>query len=63
MKDKKQRKISFNLAGGNASKNSISYKLSMPTEFIKAIGIDENNKMVDIEIDGDRIIITKSNDQ
>jgi len=59
MKAKKIRKVSFNLAGGNAGKNSKSYKLSIPSEWINTLGIDENNKYVEIEINDDNIITIK----
>lgn len=54
-------KIMFNKAGGNASKNSISNKMSIPSKWVKEMGITKSNRSVKVTYDGDRIIIEKNN--
>ena len=55
----RKAKIIINSAGGNSSDNSKNYKISLPTAWINALGIDENNRDVEISFDGNRIIIDK----
>lgn len=57
--EKRILKILFNKAGGNASKNSYAYKMSIPPKWIKEMGIDMENREVVAGFDGERIIIKK----
>ena len=52
-------KISIGEAGGTAARGSKTYKTSLPSSWIKAMGLDENNKDVEISFDGKRITIEK----
>ncbi|MBQ8997203.1 MAG: AbrB/MazE/SpoVT family DNA-binding domain-containing protein [Clostridium sp.] len=49
----------FNKAGGNASKNSISNKISIPSKWVKEMGLTKTNRSVKVTYDGDKIIIEK----
>lgn len=51
--------IMFNKAGGNASKNSISNKISIPSKWVKEMGLTKTNRSVKVTYDGDKIIIEK----
>jgi len=59
MNKKIKKKIVFNKVGGNASKNSISHKLTIPNDMIKAMGIDESHRYVELEINDNNIITIK----
>lgn len=48
--------------GGTAAKNSNTYKLSLPSSWIKEMGISEENRQVEIRFDGSSITITKKLD-
>ncbi len=54
-----KRKILFNKPGGTASKNAIMARLTLPSEFVKALGITPDNKEVLISLVDDKIVIEK----
>jgi hypothetical protein len=45
--------------GGTAAKNSNTYKLSLPSSWVKEMGISEDDRQVEIKFDGTSITITK----
>ena len=56
---KKRLKINFNKGG----KGGVSAKLTLPIKMIREIGLDEDNKFIDVVCEGDKIIIRKSENQ
>ncbi len=46
-------------AGGNTGKSTNNYKISIPNQWIKEMGISKDNREVTISFDGEKIIITK----
>ena len=59
MKEKRNLKVSCCKAGGNASKNALSYKLTLPVAWIKEMGIDLENREITAVFNGEKIIIEK----
>ena len=57
--EKRTAKINFSAAGGTASKGSKTCKITLPTSWLGVIGVDETNRMVDLFITGDEIIIKR----
>lgn len=57
--EQRQLKVSCCKAGGNASKNALSYKLTLPVAWIKEMGIDSENREITATFDSDKIIIEK----
>ncbi len=56
-----ERNIIFGKAGGNASKNSYSCKVSLPADAIEALGATPEDRSVIMKITEDgRIIIEKA---
>lgn len=55
----RKRNISIGKAGGNASANAKTYKISIPSNWMTEMGIDEENREVRLLFDGERIIIEK----
>lgn len=51
--------IHINKAGGNAGKLSKNYRISLPSAWIKALGINEEDKEVSLQFDGEAITIRK----
>ena len=45
--------------GGTAAKNSNTYKLSLPSSWVKEMGISEDDRQVEMKFDGTSITITK----
>lgn len=58
-KDKREMRIMINKAGGNAGKNSLNYKMSIPSVWAKTLGITEKNREVVAYFDGEGITIKK----
>lgn len=55
-----KRKVLFNKPGGTASKNAMMARITLPPEFIKALGITPDNKEVTLTLKDNQIIIQKS---
>ena len=54
-----KRNVIFNKAGGNASKNAYSYKISLPADMIRELGVTESDRGVIIEMENETITIRK----
>lgn len=52
-------KIISSSAGGTAGKNAVTYKISLPTAWINELGIDKDNREVELHFDGQTISIRK----
>lgn len=55
-----KRKVLFNKPGGTASKNAIMARITLPPEFIKALGITQEEKEVIISLENEAIVIRKA---
>lgn len=54
-----ERNIIMGKVGGTAGKNSINYKISLPAEMVKALGVTRENKTVLVSFDNEKIVIEK----
>ena len=52
-------RIMINKAGGNAGKNSLNYRMSIPSVWAKTLGIAEENREVVAYFDGETLTIKK----
>lgn len=52
-------KISFNKSGGTARGTAITNRVTIPTTWIKDMGIDKDDREVKLSFDGEKITITK----
>ncbi len=57
--EKRIANIMIHAAGGTAAKGSNNYKISLPSSWIKELGITENNRQVELSFDGTSICISK----
>jgi len=57
---KAERNIIIAKAGGTAGKDSVNYKVSLPAEMVKALGVTPEDKSVTLEYGKDEIIIRKN---
>lgn len=55
----RKRNVSIGKAGGNASVNAKTYKISIPSNWMTEMGITEENREVRLSFDGEKIIIEK----
>jgi len=55
-----ERNIIIAKAGGTAGKDSVNYKVSLPAEMVKALGVTPEDKSVTLEYREDEIIIRKN---
>lgn len=58
--DQVKRNILFNKPGGTASKNAMMARLTLPPEFVKELGITQEDKAVIISLEGKKIVIEKA---
>ena len=49
----------INKAGGTAGKDSVNYRVSLPAPWVKSMGLNENDRELKLEFDGEKIIIKK----
>ena len=54
-----ERNVIIAKAGGSAGKNSVNYKISLPADMIKEIGVTQDDKSVLVSFVGGKIIIEK----
>lgn len=52
--------IIINQSGGTASKNGMTYRLTIPTTWAKEMGIDKKNRSVKLAFDNGKITIEKA---
>ena len=52
-------KVSFNKSGGTAKGNAITNRITIPTSWIKEMGIDIENREVKMVFENTKIIIEK----
>ena len=45
--------------GGTAGKNSVNYKISLPADMVKALGVTQDDKSVSVDYVDGKIIIEK----
>lgn len=60
MENSIKRKVLFNKPGGTAGKNSVMARVTLPTEYVKALGITQEEKEIIISLKNDEIIIKKA---
>lgn len=60
--EKRKANIIFGKAGGNASRNSYTCKISLPKTWVDRMGLNPERREVDIAFDGDRITIQQPED-
>ncbi len=54
-----ERNIIMGKAGGTAGKHSVNYKISLPAEMVKELGVTQEDKCVLVSFDDGKIIIEK----
>lgn len=58
--EERKAHIQINKAGGTAGETSKNYRISLPSLWMKKMGIDEEKKEVCIQFDGEAIVIHKA---
>ena len=54
-----ERNIIIAKAGGTAGKNSVNYKISLPAEYVRQIGVTQEDKAVVVSFVDGKIVIEK----
>ena len=57
--DRRIARVNFSSAGGTAADGAKTCKVTLPTSWIKKLGIDENHREVEISFEEDRIMINR----
>ena len=55
-----KRNVIFNKAGGNASKNAMTYKISIPADMIRELGVTEYDRSVILDCENGILTIKKA---
>ena len=55
--EKRLAKVSISAAGGTAGKGAKTYKLTIPSTWIAAMGITKDGREVELSFEDDRIVI------
>ena len=55
-----ERNVMFAKAGGNASKNAYTCRISLPVDAIKALGVKPEDRAVMLAIEENKVVITKA---
>lgn len=56
---KVKRNIMINKVGGNAGKGAVNYRVSLPAEMVRGIGVTPEDRAVVVDFDGETIRISK----
>ena len=59
MKELRQARMNIAKAGGNASKEALGYKLTIPSSWAKKMGISLDSREVELEFNGKEIKVRK----
>lgn len=54
-----ERNIIMGKVGGTAGKNSVNYKISLPAEMVKDLGVTQEDKAVLVFFEDGKIVIKK----
>ena len=57
--ERRQGKIIIHASGGTAGKGANTYKLTLPSAWVKEMGINESNREVELSFDGSTITIAR----
>ena len=57
--ERRSAKVTLTKVCGNASAGAVKYRVSLPTNWSKRMGLDDKNREVSLSFDGKRIIIEK----
>lgn len=57
--EEKRARVIFNKSGGTAGSGGITNRITIPTTWVKEMGITEEKREVNISFDGEKIIIEK----
>lgn len=57
--EEKRARVIFNKSGGTAGKGGITNRITIPTTWVREMGITEEQREVNISFDGEKIIIEK----
>lgn len=58
--EEKRARVIFNKSGGTAGKGGITNRITIPTTWVKEMGITEEQREVNISFDGEKIMIEKA---
>ncbi len=58
-----ERNIIIGKAGGTAGKNSVNYKISLPADMVKEIGVTQEDRGVIVSLTDGKIIIEKKRNE
>lgn len=58
-----KRNIMITKAGGNAGKNSVGYRISLPAQMVRDLGVTPDDRAVLLYMEDGKLIIEKDNSE
>lgn len=58
-----KRNIIFNKSGGNASKNAVNYKINIPADMVRELGVTKEDRSVMLSCENGILTIKKAPEQ
>ena len=55
--EQRSAKVNFSAPGGTASGNAVTCKVTLPTKWVKQLGLDTDHRNVELLFDGSRILL------
>lgn len=60
--ESRKGKLLVNKSGGTASRGGVTFRATLPSKWIREMGLDENNRELKLSFDGKQIIIETNKD-
>ena len=57
------KKINITKSGGTASKSAVTYRLILPVEMVKLLGITPEDRSVELKMVGDMLTVRKHKEE
>ena len=55
--EQRQAKLIVNKSGGTAGNNAVTYRVTLPNNWIKEMGMDKENRNITLTFDGEKITV------
>lgn len=61
--ESRKAKLMVNKSGGTASKSGVTFRATLPSVWIREMGLNENARDIKLSFDGEKIVIEKDNEE
>lgn len=61
--ERRKMRVMFAKAGGNASRNAYTCKVSIPKKWLDEMGVTPDERDISLEFDGETIVLKRGDDK